>query len=281
MFIVIFCFVAASLILAYVYIRRKVTHHFPENYPNEANRTIADKNETSIVCFGDSNTHGNVSYNWVADLRKELPKFNVYNAGQNSDLTFSLLRRIDEVIACQPNFITLLIGTNDINASISKNNLKTYQSINKIIGEEHPDVGSFEQNYNKIVDILKSKTKAKICLLTLPMMEENLGSDINKLANRYSEIIKNIGLKNNLDVLPIREGQIKYLENNPSQTKYTFSDSYKIMVLSVSLNYFLGWSWDRICKLYKTQLSPDFLHQNSIAGGMIKETVLNWIKKYE
>jgi lysophospholipase L1-like esterase len=281
MIIVFFCLFIVILIIGYLYIKGKVTNHFPANYPNVANRGLKDKNKATIVCFGDSNTHGNVSYDWVKDLRAELPNMQIFNAGRNSDLTFTLLKRIDEAIACEPDFITILIGTNDINSSLSKSNLRTYQSIKKIIDSETPNIETFEENYLKIVEILKTKTRAKIALLTLPMMGEDLYSNTNKIAEKYSDIIKDIGIKTNLELLPIREGQVKYLQINPSQTKYKFSDSFQIMIQSVTLNYFLGWSWDKICEFHKTQLSPDFLHQNSIAGTMIKEEVLNWIFKNE
>jgi lysophospholipase L1-like esterase len=281
MLIAFFCLLIVILIIGYLYIRAKVTNHFPENYPNAANRGRKDQNKPTIVCFGDSNTHGNVSYDWVKDLRAELPNMQIFNAGRNSDLTFTLLKRINEVIACQPDFVTILIGTNDINASLSKSNLRTYQSVKKIIDSETPNIETFEGNYLKIVEILKTKTQAKIALLTLPMMGEDLSSEVNKKVGKYCEKIKDIGLKTNLEVLHIHEGQVKYLQINPSQTKYKFSDSFRIMMQSVSLNYFLGWSWDKICKFHKTQLSPDFLHQNSIAGTMIKGEVLNWIRKNE
>ena len=165
-----FFFLLVAFVGVYVHLRRKVTSHIPNNFPNEENRSLLVKNKKIIVCFGDSNTHGNVSYDWVSDLINDLPNFQTFNAGLNSDLSFSLLKRVEDVIACNPDFITILIGTNDINAAYAKKSLKRYISTGKISKNEIPNLTTFEKNLTKIVEIFQLKTKAKIALMTLPLM---------------------------------------------------------------------------------------------------------------
>src|SRR6218665_1058966 len=106
------------LVFFFYWLWQKITTHKPESYPTQQNRQKINTSKKTLVCFGDSNTHGNVSYNWVSDLGRIFHDLQVLNAGVNSDLTYSLLQRIDDVIACQPDFITVLAGTNDVSSTM-------------------------------------------------------------------------------------------------------------------------------------------------------------------
>ena len=262
----------------YIFLRRKITNHIPTSFPNNEKRKSLDPNKKIVVCFGDSNTHGNVSYDWVSDLSAELPTFQIFNAGLNSDLSFSLLKRLEDVILCKPDFITIMIGTNDINASYSNKSLKRYVSTGKILTSEIPSIISFEKNIKEIVKKFQKETNAKIAIMTLPLMGEDLNSQINKIADSYSLTIEKIADQSKISCLKIRKDQKEYLLKNPSHTPYRFEQYFMLLNKSVIFHYIFGLSWDGISKKHKTQLSPDFLHQNSIAGKMIKDQVLNWIK---
>ncbi|MDP5120302.1 MAG: GDSL-type esterase/lipase family protein [Spirosomaceae bacterium] len=268
------------LIVFFLYsrLRDKVVKHIPETFPITENRAKFQNGKPIVVCFGDSNTHGNVSYNWVADLEKNLPDFQLVNAGRNSDLTFTLLHRIEDVIACKPNFINVLIGTNDLNATFAKSSLKRYQKTGRLIEGEVPSIVSFKRNYEEIVDRLSGETQAEISLMSLPLMGENLESEENKSVAAYNSIIKEIAEKNGLIYLPLFEQQKAYLEQFPSQTKYKFSSYFYLLNLSIMKHYWFGKSWDEISRSNKTKLSPDFLHQNSISGKMIAELVSGELK---
>ncbi len=268
-----------GMIGIYIFIRRKVTNHIPSSFPNKEKRKSLDPNKRTVVCFGDSNTHGNVSYDWVSDLSVELSTFQVLNAGLNSDLSFSLLKRLEDVILCKPDFITIMIGTNDINASYSDKSLKRYVSLGKILSTESPSIISFEKNIKEIVKKFQQETNAKIALITLPLMGEDLNYKINQIADNYSLSIEKVANQSNISCLQIRQEQKEYLLKNPSFTPYKFEQYFVLLNKSVIFHYIFGLSWDKISKKHKTQLSPDFLHQNSIAGKMIKDQILNWIKK--
>lgn len=267
------------LCAVYLILRRIVTHHKPKGFPSKGIRT--EQNKKVIVCAGDSNTHGNVSHNWVAELQDTLPDFQIINAGLNSDLTFSLLSRLNDIIACDPDYITVLIGTNDVNAYYSKKSLKRYIDNKKITPDQIPDIHSFEQNLIHIVRELKTKTKSKIALMTLPLMGEDLTSKVNEIADQYSSIIEKIGQSEGIRVLPVRQIQKDYLIQNPSESSYQFDDYFLLLNKSVIMHYLLGFSWERISAIHKNRLSPDFLHQNEKAGRMIKNEVLKWIRNDE
>lgn len=275
--IVILCIVLI-LGLIYAWLYRKVSKHIPENYPNATNRQQIDTSKKVLVCFGDSNTHGNVSYNWVNDLSYQLTDYQVFNAGINSDLTYTLLRRIDDVIACKPNFITILIGTNDVNSTMGKVMEKRYQDLGKVSKDTSPNFEDFKKNYIEITRQLKAKTQAKIAVMSLPVMGEDLAHEANQKADKYSEFIKQLATDEQLMYLPVREKQKEFLHKNPQPLKHTFEETYKLLNFSVIGFYLLGKSWDDISTKHGFQLTSDNLHQNSIAGSMIRDLVKDAIR---
>lgn len=277
-FLIIILCIVSILGLLYAWLYRKVSKHIPENYPNTKNRQQIDTSKKVLVCFGDSNTHGNVSYNWVNDLGSQLTDYQVFNAGINSDLTYTLLRRIDDVIACKPNFITILIGTNDVNSTMGKIMEKRYQDLGRISKGTSPNFEDFKQNYVEIIRQLKAKTQAKIAVMSLPVMGEDLAHEANQKADKYSEFVKQLATDEQLIYLPVREKQKELLQKNPQPLKHTFEDTFKLLNFSVISYYLLGKSWDEISAKHGFQLTPDNLHQNSIAGGMIRDLVKDAIK---
>lgn len=258
--------------LAYYSLYRKVAYHIPDTFPTAENRNKIDHSKTVVVCLGDSNTHGNVSYNWVNDLTAQMPDYQFINAGKNSDLTYTLLNRIDDVIACKPDFINILIGTNDVNATMNTKMKKRYQDLKRIDKSTSPSYESFCKNYSEIIQILKTKTQAKISVMSLPVMGEDLEHEANLKADKYSEFIRQLADNQSLIYLPVREYQKEYIKKHQQKPlKYRFEETYKLLRYSVIKNYFFGQSWDKITKQHGFLLTPDNLHQNSIAGGMIRD----------
>jgi lysophospholipase L1-like esterase len=278
-FIVILC-IAIIIGLLYTWLYLKVSKHIPENYPNPQNRQQIDTSKKVLVCFGDSNTHGNVSYNWVNDLSSQLTNYQVFNAGINSDLTYTLLQRIDDVIACKPNFITILIGTNDVNSTMGKIMEKRYQDLGRVSKDTSPNFEDFKKNYIEIIRQLKAKTQAKIAVMSLPVLGEDLAHEANQKADKYSEFVKQLATDEQLIYLPVREKQKEFLQNNPQPLKHTFEETYKLLNFSVINYYLLGKNWDEISTKHGFQLTPDNIHQNSIAGGMIRDLVKDAIAKF-
>src|SRR5580698_2989490 len=86
---------------------------FTRNPPLQKARTV-------LVCAGDSITHGLVNPNYVKPLQERLAsrRVQVINAGVSGDLAVNLHNRIDAIVACRPDVVTVLIGTNDVAAQI-------------------------------------------------------------------------------------------------------------------------------------------------------------------
>ena len=78
----------------------------------------APSTTTVVACVGDSITEGVGSADWVAMLRARIGSegVQVVNAGLAGDLSANVLRRLGPVIQCDPDIITLMIGSNDVAA---------------------------------------------------------------------------------------------------------------------------------------------------------------------
>ena len=204
-----------------------------------------------------------------------------YNAGVNSDLSYTLLERLDEIIATKPHYVTLLIGTNDVNATMSKAALNSYYQFKKISKIVLPDFEGYQRNYNEIVRRLTTETNAQIALISLPIMGEDLQNEANAKADRYSEFIKQTAEREKLTYLPVRERMKAFLEQHPKKLQYTYDDTLKLVYMSVVKHEILGQDWDKICLSHCMDLSQDNLHFNTRGAAMIASLVESWLKKSE
>lgn len=99
----------------------------PENRPEAVSSQAVDTDKKVVVCLGDSLTHGRVSHNYVDELDERFPDDYMFvNAGINSELAFNVLQRIETVIALKPEYITVLIGTNDALGTLGEQSAQRY-----------------------------------------------------------------------------------------------------------------------------------------------------------
>ncbi len=233
-----------------------------------------------LVCLGDSNTHGNVSFNWVKALQDKFVNWKIFNAGINADLSFTLIRRLDDVIQVNPDLITILIGTNDLNATLAESNLKRYLDRGKILPDEHPSLESFEANLEEIISELKEKTKAKIALISIPVLSEDLSSRPNIACEKFAEVIRKMARTHNLEYIPFREKQIEYLKMNPNTSVFGYAHFRMMLLVSVVFHYVFGMKYSTISRIFGNRLTPDQIHQNEISGDILVNLVSDLIEKH-
>ena len=273
--------IVLALLGTYLWVQRmlRIIYTPPVDYPNPK---ACLPEQQVLVCAGDSITHGNVSYNWVNVLREQLPnKIQVFNAGINSDLSDSLLNRIDDIIAVKPSLVSILIGTNDINATLSKSALKRYYEQKKIPIGTLPSIKSYQNNLTTIVRTLKSKTSAQIALVSLPVIGEDLNSLANQKVDEYSAVIKQIATAEQCSYLPFREQMHEFLRANPQPIRYSYAQTLSLMYKCIWGHFVLHKNWDELSQKNGFQLVTDNLHLNSVAGAMLTKCVLSFVKKHE
>jgi lysophospholipase L1-like esterase len=139
-------FLAAGGACLYLY---HAATRLPENRPQAFLNTKFAANQKVVVCVGDSLTHGRVSYNYVDDLDGRFPDDYLFvNAGINSELAYNVLQRLDNIIALKPDYITILIGSNDVLGTLGEQSAQRY--VKKWNLPQAPDRQWFRKNLTQI-----------------------------------------------------------------------------------------------------------------------------------
>jgi hypothetical protein len=76
----------------------------------------------TVICLGDSHTHGFWGSCWVRTLQQQLPHLRFINAGVDGQPTASIMRRLPGLLRAHPNpaAVTILAGSNDVIAQQSR-----------------------------------------------------------------------------------------------------------------------------------------------------------------
>ena len=254
----------------------------PENFPSKflKKQKIKNPSKKRIVLVGDSITHGTVSHSYVKALKRKLgtEKFEFINAGLNGDLTFNVLKRIDDIIRCEPDIVTVLIGTNDALGSYTVESRERYI---KLKGAEANDefwtLERFKENITQIITQLKNEANATIGALSIPIIGEDLMDPVIEHSKAYSKVIKEVSTDLGVHYMPLNELMIEYLNVNPSTPKYKYSKNLGLMIKAIFVHY-SGRSWQNIAKKKGHQLLIEFVHLSTKGASFVSDLVEKFIE---
>lgn len=236
----------------------------------------------TVVCFGASLTAGTVSFDYIELLQKrpELAEFRFINQGENGDLAWNGLQRLDKVIAERPDYVSILIGTNDANATLSERNRLRYVSFNHL-PVEHPDLPWYEENLREIVGRLQRETTARLALMTLAPIGEDPEHEAWGRVLEYNEVIVRVAKDAGVPCLPLHEQMVTYLQEHEADRaalppRLAYRDGLHNVGTAVALHA-RGLSWDEVSARNGLLLTTDCLHLNSRGGRMIADLVAGWL----
>jgi lysophospholipase L1-like esterase len=239
----------------------------------------------TVVCFGASLTAGTVSFNYLDLLsaRPSLAGFQFINHGVNGDLAWNGLERLDRVIAERPDFVTILIGTNDVNATMSERNRLRYQAFNHLPTE--PTLTWYECNLGTIVQRLKQETHAQLALLSLAVIGEDLEHEANRKVALYNEAVRRVAQEEKTAYLPLHERMVAYLREHEAERaqlppRLEYRDGLHNTGNALALHA-TGLSWDEVSRRNGLLLTTDCLHLNSVGAGMIADLIEAWLIREE
>jgi lysophospholipase L1-like esterase len=246
---------------------------------------FSDPNIKKLVCIGDSITHGMVSADYPALLRQKLtdhqPPFFIINAGNNSGFAHHVLNRIPEIVQLQPDYITILIGTNDTN-----NSFCTANWLRAIILDHLtfvPSLEKFQIDLTRILEILTSQTKAKIAIFSIPPICEDFSLPIENHVLKSVAIIKELADLFSIEYIPLHEQFIEKITDLRNQDgnhqlvqKVTYKHWQSAVLRSIIQRFLLKKSWKQISKRNGFYLHVDPLHLNDESA----EIIVNLIKKH-
>lgn len=249
----------------------------PKNSPKHYKQK--KKNHKLVACLGDSNTQGTMAYNFVNELSKSMGKegYEFINAGVNGDLVYNVLNRLDEVIECQPDYIIILIGTNDILAQLTKHNEIKFEFKKHL--PMKPNTAWFVSNLTAVISKLKSSTHAKIAILSLPLISEDTDSFAFNQAIEYSQQIQKIARLERITYLPLNEWQLKFLEEHRETHHQKVNTSPFAFFMPSFKHYVLRKSWEEVSEEAGLMLTVDTIHQNQVAASMIETLIRSFLEE--
>ncbi len=231
------------------------------------------------VCAGDSITHGVVSANYVDILSTRHPDWDFCNAGVNSELAFNLAVRLDEIVALDPDAVTILIGTNDVNATFGFRKALGYYALYRL--PERPSMLFYQENLTLIVRRLKRETRARIALLSIPPIGEDPRHYAWLRTEEYAAVIKGVAHREEVEYLPLRERLCAYLEGLPRAEPLPFNRMPQAQTRALRSRLIYGKTFDEISAANGFRLLVDGIHLNTHAAAMAADLVEGFLHAVE
>jgi lysophospholipase L1-like esterase len=237
----------------------------------------------TIACLGSSTTASRGTYKWIDGLEKrpQNSRFRFVNLGVGGDLSFNTVRVLDRVITLRPERVIILIGTNDIMASVFPN-FRRFVRVSKRLSDE-PSPARFEENLNCIVHKLQRRANARIGLSSLAPLGEDPNSRhpvqarLNELIATYNGIIRNVASTERTDYIPFWEffeDQLVRAGTAKPFTHFSFASFYRDYLFREII---LRQSFDRISRINGWQFHIDGIHLNTKGGRILTEAVQQFL----
>jgi lysophospholipase L1-like esterase len=226
-----------------------------------------------VVCLGDSNVRGQVSVSFVDILRQRLSdeRFHFINAGVNGDLAYNVLKRLDVVLTQKPDFVIILVGTNDVNATLTSRMSQGYRLWKRLPEEPRPEW--YRANMLNIIRTLKENTSARIAVTSQPVLGEDLASVANERIRNYSSLLFQLAVQEGITYLPLHEQQEEFLRRIGHDSGRPHDADSMLMWASIFRHYVLRRDFESIARENGFALTTEGLHLNE-AGAVIMADLL-------
>jgi lysophospholipase L1-like esterase len=230
---------------------------------------------TLVVCTGDSITHGVMSADYLALLRGRLGEdgYQFVNAGINGNLAWNVLQRLDDVVGCRPDAVTLLVGTNDVLGTLGPAWETTYRRQQHI--PVTPTLAWYVENLRAIIDRLLAETHARLAILDLPPLGEDLASEINDRVREYNVALRKVAAEAGVEVLPLHDRLVALLPED--RTPPSFAGRRDLMGSALVRRLVLGRSWDEVSEAHGLAILTDHVHLNDRAAAVVAELIEGWL----
>ncbi|MCW7468304.1 SGNH/GDSL hydrolase family protein [Leptospira kanakyensis] len=243
-------------------------------------KTALETNSTKtpkIVFLGDSITHGRVSYDYVGSIAKHpsLADSQVINEGINSRLTVQILEQLENLKKLNPDYVFLLIGTNDLKATLTKEEYDRYAGLWKL--KEPVTEESFTNNLTKIIQTIQKETKAKIIIFSPPVLGEDPTSIPFQRSKRFAELTKQISTKEKTNYKPLHETLSQGLDEAKLSSRKPYVQSTWGMYLTILKYYSTTSSWDDLGDSNGYYYLTDGIHLNARGGKILEGMALEEI----
>lgn len=237
----------------------------------------------TVICLGSSTTASRGTYKWIDELRNRPhnSRFRFVNLGVGGDLSFNTVRLLDRVVTLRPDRVVVLIGTNDILASVFSN-FRRFVRVWKRLSEE-PTPERFAENLDAIARRLQRDCDARIGLSSLAPVGEDphsanpVQARLNELIATYNAIIRQVASDRDTDYIAFGESVQEQLARAATAkpfTSFSFAAFYRDYVLRELV---LRRSFDEIARTNGWQFHIDGVHLNTNGGRLLTEAVQQFL----
>jgi len=222
---------------------------------------------------------GQISSNFIEVLAERMGKngYRFVNQGVAGYEAYDVLMRVDSAIHPKPDYVVILVGTNDVTATLSPT-IARLSRLTRKIPQPH-SAQFYRENIFQIVRTLREKTSAKIGLISLPILGEDLESLPNQRIREYNALLQEISIQEQAGYLPVYERQEEYLKNNQHEAGHTFKSGIKSSLMLVIRHYILGQSFDTISEKNGYMLVTDGIHMNSRGAAFIADEIESFLRE--
>ena len=233
-----------------------------------------------VVCLGASIVRGMFGAGFVKILERRMARdgFEFRNFGIGGDLSFNVLARVDPVIALLPDYIIILVGTNDVTAAL-------YPGLSRIsarVLKRGPGCNftaeSYQKNMLSIVKMLKQRTQAEIAIASLPVVGEDVSSTVNERVRQYNALLKEIAAQENAGYLPVHERQEECLQAAVNGRGRAFRPADMLMFKLILKHYIMRRSYDDISRDNGFLLLTDGIHMNGRGAAIIADLAEEFLR---
>jgi lysophospholipase L1-like esterase len=238
----------------------------------------------TVACLGSSTTASKGTFKWIDELEKrhQNTQFRFINFGVGGDLAYNTLQRLPSVIECHPDKIIILVGGNDVLATVFRNVKGVFTDWKRLPSE--PSLEWFRDNLKAVAQRLKQETSAKIALVSLPQIGEDPDSSntvqqkLNILSERYSATIKEIAQEEKVDYIPFYERLHEQIIASPGRafTRFSFLTFYRDYLWRELI---LHKSFDEIAQMNGYRFHIDGVHLNTRGGMILADLVQDFLDR--
>jgi lysophospholipase L1-like esterase len=275
-------FGAASLVLApaaamtyAAYRAQRAPAVTPERFVAEQMRR---RGHTVVALLGASLVHGRIGASFADVLASRLGPhgFQFINAGVNGDLAYNARRRLDAVIACEPDVVIALIGSNDVMASLGARRALGYALYKRL--PRRPNLPWFRENLTAIATELTTRTRARVVLCSLPTLGERIDADVNRQLARYNAVVRDVADQYGTGYLALHEHLDAWLEQIGHASGPPFAKAAQRTAEALVKRYVLGRDWDAIAESHGYALFVDGVHASDRGAFIIADEFERYLR---
>jgi len=232
-----------------------------------------------LVVVGDSITQGTIGHRWAEDVAAALgDDWFVVNAGTNGEVAYEVAERLLQVAACDPDVVTVLIGTNDVMLDYAVDFGE--QAVADRNLPERSNVSFYREQLTRISTTLSSTTSAQVALLSVPTVGENPEEDVWALTASYAAVAEEVAADTGVVYGPLHEDMVAALEALPRRETPSM-DNWLSLVTDGVFKHATGQSWDAIGEDLGFYMHSDHLHLDEDGAALITSIVLDVVNDAE